>query len=109
MRTSASHKVVEDWGGEALVAERDAVHGGAGQFTEGHVDGLRREGEGSDETTHGWASWQDLENALLGVQQDRTPLVEGRSAGVEDCSPWPSKQGFLASPCCYGTSEMPPE
>jgi hypothetical protein len=82
MRTSASHKVTQDWGGEALVAERDAVPGGNGQFMEGQVDGLRREGEGSDETTRGWASWQDLENALLGVQQDRTPLVEGRSAGV---------------------------
>ena len=53
MRTSASHKVTQDWGGEALVAERDAVPGGNGQFTEGHADGLRREGEGSDETTHG--------------------------------------------------------
>ena len=53
MRTSASHKVTQDWGGEALVAERDAVPGGNGQFMEGQVDGLRREGEGSDETTHG--------------------------------------------------------
>jgi hypothetical protein len=78
-------QVAQDWGGEALVAECEAVPrgaGGDGQFTEGHADGLRREGEGSNETTHGLASWQDLENALLGVQEDRIPLVEGRSAGV---------------------------
>jgi len=77
---------VQDWGGEALVAERDAVSGSAcddGQFREGHADELWREWEGSTDKAHGCASWQGLENALLGVQEDPTPLDEGRSVRVE--------------------------